>query len=100
MDEVRAVLIGGGLFAFGIVMILYKVQEKFPRIKGNPLLKWLDEALMFCFMACMAGVVLLLIWGWLNQPTGMELCMAETKGWTDSEAIAWMEDYCSQRNIG
>lgn len=96
----KAVLIGGGIFAFGFVLILYKIQQRFPSLKENRFLKWLNEALMFGVMASLAGVVLLFVWGWLNQPTAMELCMAETKGWTDNEAILWMEDYCSQRNYG
>jgi len=43
-------------------------------------------------------VVILFLWDWLNQPSGMEKCMEGTQGMTDDEAIAWMEDYCAQRN--
>jgi hypothetical protein len=98
MENLLSILIGGGIFAFGSLWVLYVITQKFPSLKAKSFFKWLNEALMFAVLACIAGVVILFLWDWLSQPSGMEKCMEGTQGMTDGEAIAWMEDYCAQRN--
>ena len=82
--------------AFGLAMLIAYMQELFSSIKESKLLKKLTELLLILFIASGVFAVLSTIVSALNQPSAFEQCMSGTDSQADPEALAWMEEYCSQ----
>ena len=89
-----------GILLFGLLMAILWLEEKIPSIKDTRPIKWVSQIAMNLMLLCIPVFIVSVVIEYANQPSGYEVCMDGIDSSTDPEAIAWMEDYCYQRNSG
>jgi hypothetical protein len=98
VEDVTVIAIIVGVMLFGLLILIISLEEKLPSIKDTIILKRLKDFIAVLMLLCVPIAIVSIVVEWAKQPSGYELCMQGMNGQTDDEAIAWMEEYCSQRN--
>lgn len=89
---VNAILLGALLY--GLLYVMFFIEEKLPFVKKIRLFKGVKNLLLAAILLCVPVVIISTLVEWANQPSAYEVCMGRAGAQMDDKAIAWMEDYC------
>jgi len=98
MEDLFTLCIIAGASAFGILIGLTALEEKFSSLKSKTIFRRMEITFQFTFLICALILFIAFLFTYENQPSAFEQCMEGAGNMIDPQAIAWMEDYCASQS--